>query len=107
MSNEAYAMQQKQSNGLSITALILGILSLLLGLLTAIPGIIVGHIARSKAKNNPQHYGGSGMALAGLILSYAVLILTLVMGYMFFNDPEMQEVIKQAMEQAQQAQPAQ
>ncbi len=108
MSNNAYAPQQQQStsNGLSITALVLGVLSIVLGILAAIPGIIVGHIARSKAKNNPQQYGGGGMALAGLILSYAVLILTVVMAYMVFNNPEMQEMVQQAMEQAKQAQEA-
>lgn len=101
MSN-AYGAQQ--SKGLSITALVLGLLSLLLGLLTAVPGIIVGHIARSKAKKNPEHYGGSGMALTGLILSYAVIILSVALLYFFFTNPEMQEVFKDAMEQAKQQQ---
>jgi len=108
MSDNAYVPQQQKttSNGLSITALVLGVLSIILGLLTAIPGIIVGHIARSRVKKNPQQYGGSGMALAGLILSYTVLILTVVMAYMVFNNPEMQEMIQQTMEQARKAQEA-
>ncbi len=104
--SNAYAPQQKLSKGLSITALIFGVLSLLFGIFTAVPGIIIGHIARSKAKKFPQQYGGGGMALAGLILSYAVLILTLVAGYMFFTNPEMQQMFNQAMEQAKQAQQA-
>lgn len=102
MSN-AYGGDQ-QSKGLSITALILGVLSILFGFFTAIPGIIVGHIARSKAKKNPEHYGGSGMALAGLILSYAVVILSIVAIYFFMTNPEMQELFKDAMEQAKQQQ---
>ena len=93
--------QIQQKNGLSITTLVLGILSLVLGFLTAIPGIIVGHIARSKAKKNPLEYGGSGMALAGLIISYAVILLTIAMVAMFLTNPDIQEIFKQAVEQAQ------
>ncbi len=103
MSN-AYGGVQQQSKGLSITALVLGILSLLFGILTAIPGVIVGHIARSKANNNPEHYGGSGMALAGLILSYAIIIVTIAAIYFFATNPEIQEVFKDIMEQAKQQQ---
>ena len=44
------------------------------------------------------------MALAGLILSYAVLILTVITIYMVATNPEIQEVFKQALEQAKQQQ---
>ena len=93
-------LQSQQSSGLAITSLVLGILSLfLLGILGAIPGIITGHMARSKAKKNPEQFGGSGMALAGLILSYAVLILTIGGIAWGISNPEIMDVFKQAMEQ--------
>lgn len=92
-------LQTQQSNGLAITALVLGILSILLGFLTAIPGVIVGHMARSRAKKNPQQYGGAGMALAGLIISYAVLILSIGMVVMMMQSPEMMEALQQGMNQ--------
>lgn len=92
----------QQSKGLSITSLVLGILSLFVGLLAAIPGIIVGHIARSRARHNPEQYAGSGMALAGLIISYAVVIVTLVLVYVVATNPDIQEAIQQALEQAKQ-----
>jgi len=38
--------------------------------MTGIPAIIMGHIARGRAKRQPELYGGTGMALAGLILGY-------------------------------------
>ena len=61
-------MEDKQKNGLAIVSLVLGILSLFVfGLLTAIPGIITGHMARSKAKKDPNLYGGGNIALIGLI----------------------------------------
>ena len=101
------AVQQKKSSGLAITALVLGILSLILGFLTAIPGIITGHMARSRAKKNPQQYGGAGMALTGLIISYAVIILSIVSVYLLATNPEMKEMLNQIMQQSQQAVPAQ
>jgi hypothetical protein len=65
--------------GLAITSLVLGILSLVcLGILAGIPAIICGHIARSRAKQQPAQYGGAGQALAGLILGYVSIFLTLV-----------------------------
>lgn len=94
------SQQGQQKNGLSIAALVLGILSLLFGFLAAIPGIIVGHIARSKVNKDPEQYGGAGMALAGLIISYAVIVLTAVMIYLFATNPEIQEIFKEALEQA-------
>jgi hypothetical protein len=65
--------------GLAITSLVLGILSVACCfILTGIPAIITGHIGYSRAKNQPQVYGGGGMALAGLILGYFSLLSTLV-----------------------------
>ena len=65
--------------GLSITSLVLGILSLPICfyILAGLPAIITGHIARSRAKQQPQLYGGTGMALAGLILGYLSIFTSL------------------------------
>jgi amino acid transporter len=72
-------MQEEKKSGLAIASLVLGILSILmLGILTAIPGIITGHMARTRAHRYPEHYEGKGMALAGLILSYIVLAFSLL-----------------------------
>ena len=68
-------------NGLSTASLVLGILSFVgCMLLTAIPAIITGHIARRRAKEEPEIYGGSGTALAGLILGYGGFVLIFVIG---------------------------
>lgn len=61
--------------GLAKGAFFSGVLSLLLGPITAIPSIFMGHIARSRAKHFPHQYGGSGMALTGLFLSYLSLFV--------------------------------
>lgn len=65
---------------LAITSLVLGILSLTcLGLLAGIPAIITGHIARGRARRQPELHGGPGLALAGTIMGYASIALTAVL----------------------------
>ena len=66
----------KQSNGLAIASLVLGICSFLcLSILCSIPGIITGHKALSRIRRQPSRFGGKGMAIAGLVLSYVNLAL--------------------------------
>ncbi|HTD66520.1 MAG TPA: DUF4190 domain-containing protein [Candidatus Limnocylindria bacterium] len=66
--------------GLSITSLVLGILSLgCLYIFAGLPAIITGHIARRRAKRQPEIYGGAGMALAGLILGYLSILTTIAL----------------------------
>ena len=65
-------------SGLAITSFVLGLLSLVcFGFLTGIPAIICGHLAHSRARRAPGQYGGAGFALAGLILGYVGLVLSL------------------------------
>ncbi|HEY8188324.1 MAG TPA: DUF4190 domain-containing protein [Pyrinomonadaceae bacterium] len=64
--------------GLAITALVIGIINLFtLGVvgIGAIVGIVVAIVALSKAKRNPQVYGGQGMATAGLVTSILSLLI--------------------------------
>lgn len=64
--------------GLAIASLVVGIISIpTFGLLAVggITGIILGAVALSKIKNNPQAYGGKGLAIAGIVTSAVSLIL--------------------------------
>jgi type II secretory pathway pseudopilin PulG len=71
---------QKPKQGLSITSLVLGLLSVTcLGIFTGIPAIITGHIAHARAKREPSVHGGASLALAGLILGYFSIVLTLLL----------------------------
>jgi hypothetical protein len=76
-----YTPPVTQSSGLAIASMILGILSLPLlwaycaGLPCAIVAVVLGHIARRRARRNEA--GGGGMALAGLICAYISLALVL------------------------------
>ncbi len=66
-------------SGLAIASLVLGILSLVcVGPFAGIPAIICGHIARARTRRFPAVYGGAGFALAGLIMGYIGLVVTLV-----------------------------
>ena len=64
----------QQPNGMAITSLILGIVSIpmtfgyCIGTPCAIIAVILGHIARGKARRGEA--GGDGMALGGLITGY-------------------------------------
>jgi len=102
--NEATVIHQiPDNNTLAIASLVLGILSLFFYMITAIPGIITGHMARSRVKKYPQQYSGKGMALAGLIISYIMLFLSLAlivsMVYLFKNNPEIKDAFYQGMQQ--------
>jgi hypothetical protein len=68
----------KQVQDLAVVSLILGILSLVCLLLTAIPAVICGHVARRRAKADPERVGGQGLALAGMIIGYMGIALSLV-----------------------------
>ena len=65
--------------GIAIASLVLGILSFLcFGPLTGIPGIICGHVARKRINASGGTLGGSGIGLAGLILGYVNLALSII-----------------------------
>jgi hypothetical protein len=94
---------QGTSQTLAIASLICGVIGLLglvgliipflnivcLGLspILAIAAIVTGFLARSRAKNNPDQYGGAGLALGGIItgaltlLAMAGLIILAVVYY--------------------------
>lgn len=68
-----------QKQGLAIASLVLGILSIIcLGCFAGLPAIICGHIAKNKARKNPQQYGGKGFAVAGLVMGYLSIIITII-----------------------------
>jgi hypothetical protein len=58
-----------KQQGLSIASMVCGILSIVccLGVFTGVPAIVLGIMGMNKEKADPAHYGGRGMALAGVI----------------------------------------
>lgn len=72
---------QKQTAGIAVASMVLGILGIVLclGPLCSIPAVICGHMAKSKIKQNRDALSGDGMALAGLILGYVQIGLMVIM----------------------------
>jgi hypothetical protein len=65
-------------NGLAIASLACGLVQFAFGPLTAIPAIVFGHVALHQIKRTGGQ--GAGLALAGLILGWATVILIVVVG---------------------------
>jgi uncharacterized membrane protein len=62
---------------MAIASLVLGILGFLCGL-SAIPGLILGIVALSQISQSRGQLTGRGLAIAGICVSAAVLLLFLV-----------------------------
>ncbi len=94
------------TNGLAITSLVLGIFSpICCGCITGVPAVICGHIALSQISQN-QNLGGKGLAIAGLVLGYLSLALTVVF-YATGGPAQYQEIIEELMKQLEASQAGQ
>jgi hypothetical protein len=82
-----------RKRGGAVSSLVLGILSLFcFGILTGIPAIILGHKAHGRARKLPAQYAGGGVAIAGFILGYISIPLSLVFGlYLMLQKEEMDD----------------
>ena len=66
-------VRPRGTNGLAIASLACGIAQFMLGPLPTIPAIVFGHVARHQIKRTGED--GGGLALAGLILGWAAVVL--------------------------------
>jgi hypothetical protein len=90
----------KSTSGLAIAALICGILSIIGGALFIIPfllAIIFGHIALAQCNRDPE-VGGKGLAIAGLAMGYASILLFGLMAAMAI--PAFNKVREASMQKA-------
>lgn len=70
---------QPPTDGKATASLVLGILSILcFGIFAGIPAIILGHISRKNIQQSMGRLSGGGMAIAGLIMGYCSLLITLL-----------------------------
>ncbi len=78
-----YYGTQQQNNTLAIVSLVCSIAGIVICTPAAIAGVITGHMARRRIRENPATYTGDGMALAGVIIGWimtVVLILGVIAG---------------------------
>ena len=66
----------RPTNQLAIAALVCGCAQLFFSVLTGIPAVILGHMARRQIRETGEN--GDGMALAGLILGYVGIGLSVI-----------------------------
>ncbi len=66
-----------RTNGLAIASFACGLGQFMFGPLATIPAIVLGHIARGQIRRTGEQ--GAGLALAGLILGWAAVILAVVL----------------------------
>jgi hypothetical protein len=82
----------RTTNALAIVSLISGILGwTVVPWLGSIVAVVTGHMARTELRRNPQTQEGDGFAIAGLILGWSMLglsilgIVLVVLLVMFFG----------------------
>ncbi len=73
----SYPMYGPQTSGLAIASLVCGALGILCAPLLGIAAVITGHLALGQIDRAPYPMGGRGLAIAGLVLGYLFLALTL------------------------------
>src|SRR5271166_2739699 len=66
-----------KTNQLAMASLACGLAQFVFGPVVAIPAIVFGHVARHQIKRTGEQ--GAGLALAGLTLGWAAVILTIVL----------------------------
>lgn len=76
---------QGENKTLAIVSLVLGILSIpCCGFVVfGLAAVVTGFMARSKASNNPNEYGGSGMAMAGIIIGAIMTLIGIVTNLLY------------------------
>jgi hypothetical protein len=68
--------QPRQTSTLAIISLVCGILGWTAApLLGSLGAIVCGHLARGEVRRNPDRLEGDGLAIAGLILGWAQMVL--------------------------------
>jgi quinol-cytochrome oxidoreductase complex cytochrome b subunit len=74
-----YAPSQPTTSTTAIVSLIGGILAwTVLPLIGMVVALIAGHMARNEIRRAGGQLGGDGLAIAGLILGYAQLVITVI-----------------------------
>ena len=67
----------RQTSALAIVSLVAGLLGwTLLPWLGSLAAVITGHLARAEIRRSPATLEGDGLAIAGLVLGWAMIIIS-------------------------------
>jgi hypothetical protein len=79
----------RQTSAMAIVSLVMGLLGwTLLPFVGSLVAIVCGHMARAEIRRNPATMDGDGLAVAGLVLGWAlvaVCLLSILAVLMFFG----------------------
>ena len=69
----------RQSSTLAVVSLVAGILGWsMLPVIGSVVAIVTGHLARAEIRRRPEALEGDGLAIAGLVLGYAIVALAII-----------------------------
>lgn len=69
----------RETSSLAVVSLVAGILGwTLLPVLGSLGAIVTGHLARAEIRRQPQRFQGDGLAVGGLILGWAAVLVGVV-----------------------------
>ena len=79
--------------GEATASLVFAILSLLCLCFTAVPAVVYGHLALSRIRRSGRAYGGEGLAIAGLVLGYFFIVISIVLAVVLQCDRQCAAVL--------------
>ena len=83
------AAAPRQTSAMAIVSLVMGLLGwTLLPFVGSLVAIVCGHMARAEIRRNPATMDGDGMAVAGLVLGWTLVVacvLSILAVVMFFG----------------------
>ena len=69
----------RSSSNLAIISLVMGILGwTVVPFIGSVIAVVTGHLARAEIRREPERLEGDGMAVAGLVLGYSLIIISLI-----------------------------
>ena len=69
----------RQTSAMAIVSLVAGLLGWsLLPVIGSVVAIVTGHLARGEIRRRPEALEGDGLAVAGLVLGYLMVAMTVV-----------------------------
>lgn len=69
----------RQTSAMAIVSLVAGMLGWsLLPVIGSVVAIVTGHLARGEIRRRPEALEGDGLAVAGLVLGYLMVAMTVV-----------------------------
>lgn len=73
------SLPPRQTSATAVVSLVMGILGwTVIPFIGSIVAIVTGHLARAEIRRRPQELDGDGMALAGLLLGWIMVIVSLL-----------------------------